>query len=81
MAAGQYKLVFAWFNDESDGEDAPAAIDNISIQEKGPETGLEGNAGIFNNGEAFKFLRDNKVFILVNGVIYDATGRKVEVVK
>lgn len=81
VEAGQYKLVFAWFNDESDGEDAPAAIDNISIQEKGPETGLEGNAGIFNNGEAFKFLRDNKVFILVNGVIYDATGRKVEVVK
>ena len=81
IEAGQYKLVFAWFNDESDGEDTPAAIDNISIQEKGPETGLEGNAGIFNNGEAFKFLRDNKVFILVNGVIYDATGRKVEVVK
>ena len=81
VAAGQYKLVFAWFNDESDGEDAPAAVDNISILEKGPETGLEGNAGIFNNGEAFKFLRDNKVFILVNGVIYDATGRKVEVVK
>lgn len=81
VAAGQYKLVFAWFNDESDGEDTPAAVDNISIQEKGPETGLEGNAGIFNNGEAFKFLRDNKVFILVNGVIYDATGRKVEVVK
>lgn len=81
VEAGQYKLVFAWFNDESDGEDTPAAIDNISIQEKGQETGLEGNAGIFNNGEAFKFLRDNKVFILVNGVIYDATGRKVEVVK
>jgi hypothetical protein len=82
IEAGQYKLVFAWFNDETDGEDTPAAIDNISIQEKGQETGLiNGNAGIFNNGEAFKFLRDNKVFILVNGVIYDATGRKVEVVK
>ena len=51
-------------------------------REKGQETGLiNGNAGIFNNGEAFKFLRDNKVFILVNGIIYDATGRKVEVVK
>lgn len=82
IAAGLYKLVFAWFNDEQLGEDSPAAIDNISIQEKGPETGLiNGNAGIFNNGEAFKFLRDNKVFILVNGLIYDATGRKVEVVK
>ena len=82
IAAGLYKLVFAWFNDEQLGEDSPAAIDNISIQEKGQETGLiNGNAGIFNNGEAFKFLRDNKVFILVNGVIYDATGRKVEVVK
>ena len=82
IEAGQYKLVFAWFNDESDGDDTPAAIDNISIQEKGQETGLiNGNAGIFNNGEAFKFLRDNKVFILVNGIIYDATGRKVEVVK
>ena len=82
IAAGLYKLVFAWFNDAEQGEDSPAAIDNISIQEKGQETGLiNGNAGIFNNGEAFKFLRDNKVFILVNGVIYDATGRKVEVVK
>lgn len=82
IAAGMYKLVFAWFNDNQQGEDSPAAIDNISIQEKGPETGLiNGNAGIFNNGEAIKFLRDNKVFILVNGVIYDATGRKVEVVK
>ena len=82
IAAGLYKLVFAWFNDGELGEDSPAAIDNISIQEKGQETGLiNGNAGIFNNGEAFKFLRDNKVFILVNGVIYDATGRKVEVVK
>lgn len=82
IAAGLYKLVFAWFNDEQLGEDSPAAIDNISIQEKGQETGLiNGNAGIFNNGEAFKFLRDNKVFILINGVIYDATGRKVEVVK
>lgn len=82
IAAGLYKLVFAWFNDEQLGEDSPAAIDNISIQEKGQETGLiNGNAGIFNNGEAFKFLRDNKVFILVNGVIYDATGRRVEVVK
>lgn len=80
VAAGRYKLVFAWFNDESDGEDAPAAVDNISIREKTVPTGI-GNAGIFNNGEAFKFLRDNKVFILVNGVIYDATGRKVEVVK
>lgn len=82
IAAGLYKLVFAWFNDEQLGEDSPAAIDNITIQEKGQETGLiNGNAGIFNNGEAFKFLRDNKVFILVNGVIYDATGRKVEAVK
>ena len=82
IEAGLYKLVFAWFNDEQLGDDTPAAIDNISIQEKGQETGLiNGNAGIFNNGEAFKFLRDNKVFILVNGVIYDATGRKVEVVK
>ena len=82
IEAGLYKLVFAWFNDNQQGEDSPAAIDNISIQEKGPETGLiNGNAGIFNNGEAIKFLRDNKVFILVNGVIYDATGRKVEVVK
>ena len=50
IEAGQYKLVFAWFNDDSDGDDTPAAIDNISIQEKGQETGLiNGNAGIFNS--------------------------------
>ena len=40
-------------------------------------TGLiETGAGI--DGKAIKFIRDNHVYILVNGVLYDATGRKIE---
>ncbi len=39
------------------------------------------NTGDGIDGKAVKFIRNENVFILVNGVIYDATGRKVEVVK
>jgi hypothetical protein len=39
------------------------------------------NIGDGIDGKAVKFIRNENVFILVNGVIYDATGRKVEVVK
>lgn len=39
------------------------------------------NTGDGIDGKAMKFIRNENVFILVNGVIYDATGRKVEVVK
>ena len=28
---GDYKLVFMWYNDNSDGENPPAAIDNVSL--------------------------------------------------
>lgn len=31
VAAGLYKMVFVWRNDNSGGTDAPAAVDNISI--------------------------------------------------
>ena len=82
VPAGLYKLAVAWFNDDNAeyGEDAPGAIDNISIREKGAPTSIS-NTGFGTDGKAIKFIRDEKVFILVNGVIYDATGRKVEVVK
>ena len=82
VPAGLYKLAVAWFNDnDADfGEDYPGAIDNISIREKGAPTSIS-NTGFGTDGKAIKFIRDEKVFILVNGVIYDATGRKVEVVK
>ena len=80
MSVGLYKLVVAWFNDEYYGEDYPGAIDNISIREKGAPTSIS-NTGFGADGKAIKFIRDEKVFILVNGIIYDATGRKVEVVK
>jgi len=30
-AAGDYKLVFMWYNDHSDGDNPPAAIDNVQL--------------------------------------------------
>ena len=76
VVPGLYKLVFAWFNDESDGEDAPAAIDNISIRHKAYATDIQSGAGIGN--KAVKFLHNNQVYILLNGNVYNITGQKVE---
>lgn len=75
-AAGDYKLLVAWFNDESEGE-TPGAIDNIAIISGDAITGIEGNAGFEN--KAVKFIQDQNIYILINGVIYDVTGRKVGV--
>ena len=76
LLAGQYKLVFVWHNDDADSDGVPAAIDNISITIKPGETTGFGNIGT--DTKAVKFIRGNHVYILVNGVIYDATGRRVE---
>ena len=75
-AAGDYKLLVAWINDEADGE-TPGAIDNIAIISGDAITGIEGNAGFEN--KAVKFIQNDHVYILINGVIYDVTGRKVGV--
>ena len=75
-AAGDYKLLVAWINDEADGE-TPGAIDNIAIISGDAITGIEGNAGFEN--KAVKFIQDQNIYILINGVIYDVTGRKVGV--
>ena len=77
VAAGLYNVVFAWRNDGRDGAQAPAAIDNISIAiVEGELSGIEGNAGIEN--KAVKFIRNNHVYILINGTVYNITGQKVE---
>ena len=77
VSAGLYNVVFAWRNDGSGGEQAPAAIDNISIAiVEGELSGIEGNAGIEN--KAVKFIRNNHVYILINGTVYNITGQKVE---
>ena len=76
LTAGQYKVVIAWINDEAEGQNAPAAIDNFSIRMKDTETGINGGAAI--DTKAIKFIRNNHVYILVNGVMYDATGRRVK---
>jgi len=75
-AAGDYKLLVAWINDEEGGE-TPGAIDNIAIISGDAITGIEGNAGFEN--KAVKFIQNDHVYILINGVIYDVTGRKVGV--
>ena len=43
-----------------------------------PRTGIE-QTGV--REQAYKFIENGHVFILVNGIRYDATGHKVEEVK
>lgn len=74
--AGLYKLVFAWFNDEQEGEDTPAAIDNIAVVYTSYPTGISNGAGIEN--QAVKFIHNDHVYILLNGNVYTVTGQKVE---
>lgn len=75
VAAGQYRLAFIWINDESGADGDPAAIRNLSIA-KGTITGIESGAGF--GSKAVKFIKNNQVYILVNGNIYDAIGRKIK---
>lgn len=74
---GLYRLVFIWSNDDADSDGVPAAIDNLLIVHKDNATDIENGAGI--QTKAVKFIRDNHVYILINGNVYDMTGRKVEI--
>ena len=77
LTAGDYKVIIAWVNDDADGFNPAAAIDNFSIAYKpGQATGF--NDGLIDSDKAVKFIRNNHVYILVNGRIYDATGRRVK---
>ena len=75
VPVGQYRLAFIWINDESGADGDPAAIRNLSIA-KGTITGIESGAGF--GSKAVKFIKNNQVYILVNGNIYDAIGRKIK---
>ena len=77
-AAGNYRVVFAWINPADEYTfGVPAAIDNLSIVHKDWPTDIEGGAGI--ETKAIKFMKNNHVYILVNGVVYNITGQKVDV--
>ena len=71
-----YYVVFAWRNDNSTGAQAPAAVDNIHIQHLAYPTDIESGAGIESN--AVKFIRNDQVYIMINGAVYNVTGQKVE---
>ena len=77
VPAGHYRVAFIWINDDSFSDGEPAAINCLYVK-RGDATGLPegGNAGL--GTEAVKFIRDNRVYILVNGAVFDMTGRKVE---
>ena len=77
VPAGHYRVAFIWINDDSFTDGEPAAINCLYVK-RGDATGLPegGNAGP--GTEAVKFIRDNRVYILVNGAVFDMTGRKVE---
>lgn len=74
---GLYRVVFVWINDDSFSNGVPAAIDNLSIVHKDYPTDIEGaNAG--KDTKAIKFIRDNHVYIMLNGKVYNVTGQAVE---
>ncbi|MBR6065579.1 MAG: fibronectin type III domain-containing protein [Paludibacteraceae bacterium] len=74
---GLYRVVFVWINDGSVSNGVPAAIDNLSISHKSYPTDIEGaNAG--KDTKAIKFIRDNHVYIMLNGKVYNVTGQAVE---
>lgn len=78
IAAGLHRLVFVWTNDDADSDGAPAAIDNLLIKHLDYPTDFE-NADSNIGSKAVKFIRNNQVYILINGVVYNITGQKVEV--
>ena len=83
---GDYKLLFGWGNDSSSGTQKPFAVGGVSLKlisgkdvdsEVDPETGLDTLNGV-DGDKAQKFIENGHVFILHHGVIYDVTGRRVE---
>jgi len=76
IVPGYYLLVFAWRDDTSTGAQSPAAVDNLHIQHLDYPTAIGGTDA--EGVQAIKFIENDHVYILINGVIYDATGRKVK---
>ena len=77
IVPGYYLFVFAWRNDNGTGDQSPAAVDNIHIQHLDYPTAIGNIEG--EGAEAVKFLYNDQVYILINGVVYNITGQKVEV--
>ena len=77
IVPGYYLFVFAWRDDTSTGAQSPAAVDNIHIQHLDYPTAIGNIEG--EGAQAVKFLYNDQVYILINGVVYNITGQKVEV--
>lgn len=77
IVPGYYQVAFAWRNDNGTGDQSPAAVDNIHIQHLDYPTAIGNIEG--EGTEAVKFLYNDQVYILINGVVYNITGQKVEV--
>jgi hypothetical protein len=77
IVPGYYQVAFAWRNDGSGGAQSPAAVDNIHIQHLDYPTAIGNIEG--EGAQAVKFLYNDQVYILINGVVYNITGQKVEV--
>ena len=56
---------------------------NVILKEEGSElpTGVDVIGGDKDDGIPLKFIREDKIYILRNGIIYDATGKKVGEIK
>ena len=76
-SAGTYRLLFAWRNDGSTGEQQPFAVGNVKItnlQRSGEGTAV---STVENGVHVVKFINDGRVYILRDGVVYDILGTVV----
>ena len=77
-AAGKYKVVFMWTNDESGGSQKPLAVNYLKLVNKGtptsPYTAID---NINTTEQAEKIIRNNQVLILHNGKIYTILGTEL----
>ena len=82
LPEGTYKLLFIWRNDGGSGQQYPLAVGDVNVTLTNVINKTNSAVGLGNinadTDSAQKFIHNGHVFILYRGVIYDATGRRVE---
>lgn len=80
-AAGDYKLVFAWQNDDETCVQSPLAIAELSIELINAEHPTDMNTVRGEAEKAQKIVYRDHLYILRNGRIYTATGQDIKTLK
>ena len=81
--SGTYRLFFMWRNDNSSGYQNPFAVGNISLkvvrEAYDSHVSLEDISGNSETDLVIKFIHNGQVYINYHGVIFDSTGKRVEI--